>query len=278
MKIGVNLWTVYGWQPDRPIGINEIAAIAKMGAKGIELIIDEAYNSAERLIDRYEELSSLFLSLNLDIPSIATTLFGKYPFTAQDKKTRQSALDLVTSGCKVANRYGAKVFLAIAGKQEPDTPYVQTYETAVTTLRQAATVAHNEGVIIGIENVPGSFLGSPGEFAQFIRDVDHPAVKAYLDFGNGASVGPSYPENWISAVKDEIAMVHAKDYDARHKLYVPCGQGDLDWNKVFEHLVATNYTSFLLVETPPKGGFAPMSTEAGLLAAQASISWLERFL
>ena len=36
------------------------------------------------------------------------------------------------------------------------------------------------------------------------------SVQAYLDFGNGMSVGPSFAENWVTAVASRIAAVQPK--------------------------------------------------------------------
>ena len=203
---------------------------------------------------------------------------GAINLASQDPDLRHQGVEVIRGGCDVAAAYGAGVFLVVAGQQEPHTEYARTYETAVRTLRQAADYAADQGIVVGVENVLTNFLGSPGEYAHFIADVDHPSVRAYLDFGNGMSVGPGYPENWITAVRGHIAAVHAKDYDRGLKAYVCCGEGDLPWADTFSALREVGYDGYLLVETPPKAGCGQPTPAAGLHAARTSLSWLAQFV
>lgn len=277
MKLGVNLWTVFGWRPREEVSREVLTAIAAMGSEAVELTLDEDLHSYEALIARREELAGWAEDLGLDIPSIGTTLLWRYNLGSQGEEERGRAIEIVRHGCRVTNAYGAKVFLVVAGQQEPGVEYARTYETAIASLQAVADHAADLGVVIGVENVKTSFIGSPGEYSRFIADVDRPAVQAYLDFGNGASVGPSYPENWITAVRGQIAAVQAKDYDRGLDAYVCCGQGSLDWQAVFSALEDVGYNGYLLVETPPKAGRESPSVEAGLHAAETSLRWLERF-
>jgi sugar phosphate isomerase/epimerase len=256
-----------------------IRSLAKMGSQGIELIVDEKHNNAEILLDRQEELVALLAEYEMEVPGIGTTLFWRYNLASQDEELRRRGLALIGDGCRVAAAYGAPVLLILAGQQEPRTEYAQSYSTALDTIRKGADMAADMGVVLAIENVETSLLGSPGEYAQFIGDVDHPAVQAYLDFGNGMGVGPSYPENWITAVCDRIAAVHAKDYDLSLSSYVCCGLGDVPWEDTFAALKQVGYDGFLTVETPPRGyGSKLPSRAAGLHAAHTSLQWLAHYV
>ena len=278
MKLGVNLWTIYGWNLPELVSPDVLRAIGAMGAQGVELVLDEKGNSAEQLLAHKADLLAVLESSNLEVPSIATTLFWKYNLASQDDDLRSRGIEIVREGCRIANAFGARVFLVVAGQQEPRTEYARSYETAVASVRQGAEYAADLGIVIGVENVLGNFLCSPGEYAQFIADVGHPSVQAYVDFGNGMSIGPGYPENWITAVRGHIAMVHAKDYDRGFKAYVCCGQGDLPWEDTFSALQDVNYNGYLIVETPPKGGRGQPTRAAGLQAARTSLHWLAQFM
>ena len=278
MKLGVNLWTVYGWDPPETVSGDVILALAEMGSQGVELVLDENHNTPELLLDRREELSALLADARLEVPSVGTTLFWRYNLASQDEERRNRGVETIHAGCRVAHAFGARVFLVVAGQQEPRTEYARSYEAAVGSVRRGAEYAADLGVVVGVENVRTNFLGSPGEYAQFIADVDHPSVRAYLDFGNGASVGPGYSENWITAVRGRIAMVHAKGYDRGLQAYVCCGQGDLQWEDVFSALRDVGYDDYLIVETPPKGGRGQPTRLAGLHAAQTSLRWLAQFV
>jgi L-ribulose-5-phosphate 3-epimerase len=276
MKLAVNLWTVYGWNLPELVSGEVLRELARMGSQGVELVIDDGANSAETLLDRHQELSALLAEFHLETPSIGTALFWRYNLASQDESMRRKGLELVHDGCRVAQAYGAPVLLVLAGQQEAQTEYTRSYTTSVETMRQAARIAADAGVTLGVENVGTSLLGSPGEYAGYLADVDHPSVQAYLDFGNGMAVGPSFAENWVTAVAGRIAAVHAKDYDGAVNAHVCCGLGDVDWERTFAALRVAGYDGFLTVETPPHGhGRRPPATRAtGLHAARTSLQWL----
>lgn len=278
MKLGVNLWTVYGWDIGEPASADVIRAVADMGSAAVELVLDEQANSAAILLDRYDELHAVQETLGIAMPSVATGLFWRYNLASPDDDVRKRGGDVIRAGVDVAAKYGAGVFLVVAGQQEPRTEYRRTYEAAVNSLRQAADYAANHGIVLGVENVRTSFICSPGEYARFIDDVDHPSVQAYLDFGNGMSIGPGYAENWITALRGHIAAVHAKDYDHALNAYVCCGEGDVGWTDAITALNDVGFDGYLMVETPPKAGRGKPTRAAGLQAAQTSLNWLARMI
>jgi L-ribulose-5-phosphate 3-epimerase len=273
----MNLWTVYGWNSPGLVGADVIRAIGAMGAQGVELILDEEESSLQQLTAHREDLSGVVEDSGLEVPSIATTLFWRYNLASQDDDLRRRGIEIIREGCETAQAFGAGVFLVVAGQQERRTEYARSYDTAVESVREGAQYAADSGIMIGVENVLGNFLCSPGEYAQFIADVDHPSVQAYVDFGNGMSLGSGYPENWITALRGGIAMVHAKDYDRALRAYVCCGQGDLSWEHTFAALAEVGYDGYLVVETPPRGGRGQPSRASGLQAAETSLRWLARF-
>jgi L-ribulose-5-phosphate 3-epimerase len=278
MRIGINLWTIYGWSLPELVSADVLRAIGALGATGVELVLDDRSNSADELLGHQAELKAILAESGLAVPSVASALFWRYNLASQDPSTRQHGIEIIRDGCRVAQAYGAKVFLIVAGQQEPRTPYAKTYATAVATLREAATYAADLGITIGVENVGTSLLCSPGEYAGFLADVAHPSVQAYLDFGNGASVGNGFGENWVTALQGRIAMVHAKDYDRGLRTHPCCGQGDVAWEDVFAALREVAYDDYLIVETPPREGRGLSNRAAGLAAAETSARWLTRFV
>jgi L-ribulose-5-phosphate 3-epimerase len=278
MRIGMNLWTIYGWTLPERVSPDVLRAIGAMGVPGVELVVDDQANSAEALLGQRAEIQAVLDESRLEVPSVASALFWRHNLASQDAAVRDRGVEVIQDGCRVAQAFGARVFLLVAGLQEPRTEYSRTYATAVATLRQVAPFAADHGVVLGVENVGSSFLCSPGEYAQFVADVDRPAVQAYLDFGNGAGMGNGFAENWITALRGRIGMVHAKDYDHGLRAYPCCGQGDVVWEDVFAAFADVGYDDYLTVETPPLGGRSRLPRAIGLAAAETSVRWLKRFI
>lgn len=83
MKLGVNLWTVYGWNIYEPVSADMIRAVADMGGAAVELVMDEQDNTAATLLDRYDELHAVQESLGIAIPSIAAVLSARPVYTGE---------------------------------------------------------------------------------------------------------------------------------------------------------------------------------------------------
>lgn len=274
MQIGMNLWTVYGWQlatrPDERV----LGALAEMGVRAVEIVVDEGANSAENLLAHQAEIQALLRKYGMVVPSVASALFWRYNLGAKDASVRQHAVEIIEGMARVANAYGAGVVLIVAGQQEAHTPFAQTWNHAVASVQQAAQVAEQLAVQIGVENVGSNFLDSPGEMAQFLADVNRPNVGSYLDLGNAMSVLNGYPENWCTALAGKIVCVHVKDYDRQSRQSVNCGQGQLPWGEVLPVLKEAGYDGYLFIETPPDPGG---DIEAGLAAARESLAGMKPF-
>ncbi len=240
----------------------------------LEIVVDEDANRVEELLAHQQELQALLTQYGMVVPSVASALFWRYNLGANDEGVRAHAIGIIEGMCRVAKAYGAGTVLIVAGQQEPHTPFVQTWNQAVRSVRRAARVAEQLDIQIGVENVGSNFLDSPGEMARFLADVDHPHVGAYLDLGNAMSVLNGYPENWCTALAGRIVCVHVKDYDRKLRKSVNCGQGDLPWGEVLPVLKECGYDSYLFIETPPD----PASDLAGgLAAAKESLAGMKPF-
>ena len=48
VRLAVNLWTIYGWMPGVPLSEGVLNELQKLGADGIELIMDEHHFAVDR--------------------------------------------------------------------------------------------------------------------------------------------------------------------------------------------------------------------------------------
>ncbi len=274
MKIGMNLWTVYGWQMPEHISAHVAGALAALGVEGIELVVDEGANSVDRLLADQQDIKATLAQYGLRVPSVASGLFWQRNLAARDEPERRRAVELAKGACRVAAAYGAKTILVLGGLQEPHTPYALSWNNAIRSLREVARLAEELGVLVGVENVASNFLCSPREMANFIEAVGHPNVGAYLDLGNAMYVAKGQPENWCTALAGHIVAVHVKDVERKTGAIVNCGRGDLPWGEVLPVLKECGYDEYLFVETPPDSG----GIEAGLQAASESYVGLKPFV
>jgi L-ribulose-5-phosphate 3-epimerase len=276
MKIGMNLWTVYGWSlPERP-GDRVLGALSQLGIDAVEIVVDEELNSAEQLLAHEDDIKAALARHNLTVPTVASALFWRYNLGSKREDVREAGIAITEGMCRVAKAYAAKTILIVAGQQESHTPFALTWDNAVRSIRRAAKTAEELDILIGVENVGSNFLNSPGEMARFIADVDHPSVGCYLDLGNAMFVLNGYPENWCTALAGKIVAVHVKDYVKKSRELVCCGEGDLPWAGVLPVLRECGYDDYLMVETPPEDKMGDI--DAGLDAARQSVNGIRPFV
>jgi len=255
LKIGVNMWTIFGWAYQGVPKIEEIFKIAKdIGYDGVEFVYDDDKLDPARISqEKRREYLETAESLEIEIPSVATGVFWKYNLASPDEKLRRRGLRYLREGIRLAHDLDARVLLVVPGVAIPDVPYEKSYELAKESLIKVAGYAEEHDVIIGVENVWNKLFYSPLEFRRFLDEINHEYVKAYLDIAN--TVNFSHPEHWIWLLSDKIASVHAKDFDVkvgnitgfRH-----VGMGSIDWKKMVKLLRDVGYDGYLVVEAPPE--------------------------
>lgn len=116
-------------------------------------------------------------------------------------------------------------------------------------------IIESEGVTMGIENEPSTFVGNGRELALFLEKLSSKSVKAIWDPGNDifdpAGETP-YPDGY-RYVKDKIVHVHLKDGVRRGEEGKPeCvafGEGEIDYRGQLKALKEDGYTSYLSLET-----------------------------
>ena len=251
LKKGINCWCFPAeFEIEKCM---EIAAEA--GFEGIELNIEEEkkdsinLNSTDEEILRFKELSDKY---NIEIISLATSLFWKYPLTSNQKVIREKAVKIIKKMIDAACTLEVDVILVVPGIVDREVSYQKAYQRALHTFRKIRPYAEGKGVKIGIENVWNKLLLSPLEMKRFIDEIDSPYVGFYLDVGN--LLNYSYPLHWIEILADEIIKVHVKDFKidiGNINGFTHLLQGDVDWEQVIRALRKIKYDDYLIAELSP---------------------------
>ena len=208
MKIGINHWT-FPKDLSLATGEAEVRALAQAaGDAGIE------------------------------ISSLSTGLYWKYPATSNDAGQRAQSLEIARQQLRVARWLGVDTALVVPGAVTPEVSYDVAYERAAQFVGDALPAAREAGVAIGIENVWNKFLLSPLEMRDFVDRFGDPHVGVYFDAGNILAYG--FPQHWIRILGAErIKKVHVKDFNTRvggSSGFRNLLQGDVPWAEVRQAL------------------------------------------
>ncbi|MBC7565455.1 MAG: sugar phosphate isomerase/epimerase [Pedobacter sp.] len=126
------------------------------------------------------------------------------------------------------------------------------------TLTKAALVANRHQINVCIEP-HGVFTKTAEGLMRIVNLVDSPWIGVNWDTGNSYLAGVEDPYDGLNAVKDKVLHIHAKDISMEQSLEqrgsitgtpvgCACGEGVVNWDKVFEILEPVNKEIFLSVE------------------------------
>lgn len=121
---------------------------------------------------------------------------------------------------------------------------------AIDRLGEMAEVAAREGCRLVLENEAVCWGATGLEAAEMVRRVGADRIRLCWDPGNSARAGSAcpFPEEY-GALKDLVAHVHVKNYDAGSGRWALAETGVVDWPGQFEALRADGYGGFVVVET-----------------------------
>jgi len=114
-------------------------------------------------------------------------------------------------------------------------------EFLITAMVDLATFLSNNGVRVAFESDYG-----PQELAGFIEHFPSEVFGINYDTGNSASQGFS-PSEEFACYGQHITNVHIKDRAFRGAT-VPLGEGDADFDTIFEHLSSMEYNGNMIIQ------------------------------
>jgi sugar phosphate isomerase/epimerase len=145
----------------------------------------------------------------------------------------------------------AKNLLLVVGEyiwqQEVIAPKDQ-WNWAVEAVRELGVYAAGLGLEIAIELEPFnlSIVNNVPKMVQFLKDVNHPAVRANLDISH-LTLSHTSPDE-IRTLKGQIAHVHISDCDGMKHGDLPPGRGVVEFIPYLRELKATGFEGTVSIE------------------------------
>lgn len=252
MKKGISIWAF-------PAGtrLDDAFLMAKRaGFDGVEVALAD---KGELTLDTTDaELAAIRAAAGnagVELYSVASSIYWKYPFTANDRKTAETARAYGRKQIEIAAALGCDTVLivpgVVSGAGEPfgDIPYDVAYDRALAAMTGLAAYGREKGVAVGVENVWNKFLLSPLEMRDF---ADKAGTAVYFDAGNVLVNG--YPEHWIDILGGRIAKVHIKDFVRKIGNitgFTDLLAGDVNFAAVMAALGRAGYDGYVTAEVSP---------------------------
>jgi hexulose-6-phosphate isomerase len=237
--------------------------VKKAGFDGIELWLgDVPWLQMATKDAEVQELRRKVENAGLVVSNVSTGLHWDKPLSARDPKVREQGIRIVERQIETATLLGTDAILVVAGLVTEEVPYNEVYLRCVDAMKQLAPKASQARVKIGCENCNSEqrFLLSPREFAQFLDDVNQPAVGLHLDVGNIHDTG--FAEQWIEMHGPRITRIHLKDVMKKRgrcgdqSVYTNLFLGDNNWPAIRAAMSKVGYDGWLVAEMEARYHYA----------------------
>lgn len=245
-----------------------IELLHKMGANGIEIVVQDDYKSglpthcSQEILEQVKQCAK-----DNHIQIICLTPYNSY-FNSLDEAVRQKELAAIEDVIGYCDFLGAKYIRIYGGNLVAgDTEKLEErWAKLVESLRYLGDKAAAKGVTLVVENHFNTMAVSAKQSAKLMEDVDHPAVRILYDQANLAFTGN---EDYVQAIQTQqqyVAYMHVKDLvfkegvaftssDVAHpkeeerNVYTRIvGEGVLPWPEILRAVKERGYDGWLSLE------------------------------
>jgi D-psicose/D-tagatose/L-ribulose 3-epimerase len=186
--------------------------------------------------------------VGLPVRSAVCIALGIVDFTPA---VRRFTLDRCKAFVDQQAALGGRNVLLVAGEYYCDLQVFsadQIFGLVVENVRELAEYAAPSGIEIVLELEPfkHSIVGDVRELERFIREVDHPAVKANADISHLHLSGASFDD--VAVLTGLIGHAHVSDCDGKVHGDLPPGRGVTPIKEYLQAVVDTGFAGTVAVE------------------------------
>ena len=254
-----------------------IELIKGIGFAGVEIMADRPHlYPPDYEPSRLSALKSLLDSSGLQVSNLNTFTLEAigdmhHPsWIEKDEALRRIRIQHTKDCLKLAKELGCPNISIQPGGRVEHLSREESMRVFLEGLNEVIPVARSYGVKILVEPEPNLLMENAGQFREFIQQVDQSIIGLNCDVGHFYCAGEE-PAAVIKEFKDCIHHVHIEDIKDRIHDHKICGQGDMDFQSIFNTLRDIKYAGFISLELYP---YQDTPVEAG----RASLQFLTKYL
>jgi sugar phosphate isomerase/epimerase len=186
---------------------------------------------------------------NLAVAAIASPIFK---CELDDDPSYRDHIQFVHDCARIAKQFDTTIVRVFTFWKHG--PSALVWEKIKSKFRRAIPIAEDAGITLAVENEYSTYCATAAETAQFVKEMNSPAVKIIWDPCNEI-----YADDGITPYPDayrlvEGASIHVHVKDARRDEkgdphVTPVGEGAVDWAGQFAELLRKSYQGYLSLET-----------------------------
>tara|TARA_R110002096_G_scaffold11515_8_gene42366 strand:- start:6876 stop:7727 length:852 start_codon:yes stop_codon:yes gene_type:complete len=228
----------------------QISTLREVGWSSIELRLLDGKNVCDQTDDQWKQTWERLQAENIFVAGFGGQI-GNWarPITAD----LQQDIDELRRVAPRMREAGTKFLRIMSYPNDPDNPLSRADWKAETVrrLKELATIAEGEGVVLGHENCSGYGETAEG-YLELAEAVDSPALRLIFDTGNNSLHDHTTDVTWdyYQKCRDQIDHVHIKcARPGEDGKYVTCHvDEDPVQRRIIADLEATGYDGWLSIE------------------------------
>ena len=186
--------------------------------------------------------------VGLPIRSVVCVAFGIVDF---NPSVRRFTLDRIKAYVDQGAYLGARNVLLVVGEYYWDGevfPNAAIWDMSKEMVKEAGEYAQSKGVEIVLELEPfdQALLKDVDELVRFVREIDHPAVRANADISHLHLSNASFED--VAKLKGLIGHIHLSDCDGKVHGDLPAGMGVTPIKEYLAAIRDTGYDGTVSIE------------------------------
>ena len=186
--------------------------------------------------------------VGLSIRSVVCVAFGSVDF---NPSVRTFTLDRIKAYVDQGAYLGARNVLLVIGEYYWDGevfPNEAIWDLAKDMVKQAGEYAQSKGleIVLELEPFEQALLKDVDELVRFVREIDHPAVRANADISHLHLANASFDD--VKKLTGLIGHIHLSDCDGKVHGDLPAGHGVTPIKEYLQAIVDTGYDGTVSIE------------------------------
>jgi D-psicose/D-tagatose/L-ribulose 3-epimerase len=195
--------------------------------------------------------------VGLPIRSVVCVGFGLVDF---NPSVQRFTMDRIRAYIDQGAYLGARNILLVVGEYFWDGevfPREAIWDIAKANVKQVGEYAQSKGLEVALELEPfnEALLKDVDELVRFVREIDHPAVRANADISHLHLSNASFED--VAKLKGLIGHIHLSDCDGKVHGDMPAGMGVTPIKEYLQAIVDTGYDGTVSIELE----YAPEGTQ-----------------
>ncbi|GIF63597.1 xylose isomerase [Asanoa ishikariensis] len=240
----MTVWHLSGFGDEiDPDPVVQLAVLSALGARHLELRSAWDVNVVDLSSEQLDRVATLLAERDMEVSAIASPI-GKVLITEDPA----GELDRLGRAIAAAHRLGCRYIRLFSFYRPPGTKAGDIRDEVLRRVRDWATVAEREGVVLVHENEKEIYGDIPDRVRDLVESVGSSALKVAWDNANFVQVGVRPFTDGYAMLRPHLEYLQVKDAIAATGEVVPAGEGDGELRATLTALRDDGYAGFASLE------------------------------